>query len=79
MRGLWPEVGVAALRINSDILVWPTVAGSVRRDRLPTRSGRWNGLVILYNMATAEPLMISPGVTTATWIVDYRRFAVSSM
>jgi ornithine cyclodeaminase/alanine dehydrogenase-like protein (mu-crystallin family) len=60
MCGLWPEAGVAALRINSDVLVWPTVAGNVRRDRLPTPSGRWNGLVILYNMATAEPLMISP-------------------
>src|SRR5512143_2417525 len=32
MCGLWPEAGVAALRINSDVLVWPTVAGSVRRD-----------------------------------------------
>jgi alanine dehydrogenase len=60
MCGLWPGAGVAALRINSDVLVWPTVAGNVRRDRLPTPSGRWNGLVILYNMATAEPLMISP-------------------
>lgn len=60
MCGLWPEAGVAALRINSDVLVWPTVAGNVRRDRLPAPGGRWNGLVILYSMTTAEPLMISP-------------------
>jgi ornithine cyclodeaminase/alanine dehydrogenase-like protein (mu-crystallin family) len=60
MCGLWPEAGVAALRINSDVLVWPTVRGNVRRDRLPTAEGRWNGLIILYSMATAEPLMISP-------------------
>jgi ornithine cyclodeaminase/alanine dehydrogenase-like protein (mu-crystallin family) len=60
MCGLWPEAGVAALRINSDVLVWPTVAGNVRRDRLPAPGGRWNGLILLYDMATAEPLMISP-------------------
>lgn len=60
MSGLWPEAGVAALRINSDVLIWPTVAGNVRRDRLPSPAGRWNGLVILYSMATGEPLMISP-------------------
>ena len=60
MSGLWPEAGVAALRINSDVLVWPTVAGNVRRDRLPTTTGRWTGMIILYSMATGEPLMISP-------------------
>jgi alanine dehydrogenase len=60
MCGLWPDAGVAALRINSDVLVWPEVAGKVRRDRLATPAGRWNGLVILYSMTTAEPLMISP-------------------
>lgn len=60
MSGLWPEAGVAALRINSDVLVWPTVAGNVRRDRLPTNSGRWTGMIVLYSMTTGEPLMISP-------------------
>lgn len=60
MSGLWPEAGVAALRINSDVLVWPTVAGNVRRDRLPAAAGRWNGLVILFSMSTGAPLMISP-------------------
>ena len=60
MSGLWPEAGVAALRINSDVLVWPTVAGNVRRDRLPTNSGRWTGMIVLYSMRTGEPLMISP-------------------
>jgi alanine dehydrogenase len=60
MSGLWPEAGVAALRINSDVLVWPSVAGNVRRDRLPAAAGRWNGLVILFSMSTGAPLMISP-------------------
>jgi ornithine cyclodeaminase/alanine dehydrogenase-like protein (mu-crystallin family) len=60
MSGLWPEADVAALRINSDVLLWPTVAGNVRRDRLPAAGGRWNGLVILFSMSTGAPLMISP-------------------
>lgn len=60
MGGLWPEAGVAALRINSDVLIWPKVLGNVRRDRLPSASGRWTGMLILYSMETGEPLMISP-------------------
>ena len=64
MSGLWPEAGVAALRINSDVLVWPTVAGNVRLNRLPTSTGRWTGMIILYSMTTGEPLMMSPTVTS---------------
>lgn len=60
MCGVWPDAGVAALRINSDVLVWPKIMGSVRRDRLPTDQGRWTGMLILYSMETGEPLMISP-------------------
>jgi len=60
MCGLWPEAGVAALRINSDILIWPEVMGNVRRDRLPGADGRWNGMLILYSTETGAPLMISP-------------------
>lgn len=60
MCGLWPEAGVAALRVNSDVLAWPQVMGNVRRDRLPTAEGRWTGMLILYSMETGEPLMISP-------------------
>jgi alanine dehydrogenase len=60
MSGLLPEAGVAALRINSDVLVWPTVAGNLRRDRLPNEAGRWNGLLILFSTATGEPLLICP-------------------
>src|SRR3972149_506569 len=52
MCGLWPEAGVAALRINSDILIWPEVMGNVRRDRLPGADGRWNGMLILYSTET---------------------------
>lgn len=63
MCGLWPEAGVAALRINSDVLIWPKVMGNVRRDRLASADGRWNGMLILYSMETGAPLMISPDGT----------------
>jgi len=60
MTGIWPEAGMAALRINSDVLVWPEVMGNVRRDRLPSADGRWNGLMLLFSMETGAPVMICP-------------------
>lgn len=60
MTGLWPEAGMAALRINSDVLVWPEVMGNVRRDRLPSADGRWNGMMLLFSMETGAPVMICP-------------------
>ena len=60
MSGLWPDEGMAALRINSDVLIWPEVSGNVRRDRLPSADGRWNGLMLLFSMETGAPVMICP-------------------
>ena len=60
MSGLWPAAGMAALRINSDVLIWPEVAGNIRRDRLPSADGRWNGLMLLFSMETGAPVMICP-------------------
>lgn len=60
MSGVWPQAGMAALRINSDVLIWPEVAGNVRRDRLPSADGRWNGLMLLFSMETGAPVMICP-------------------
>ena len=60
MSGLWPAAGMAALRINSDVLVWPEVAGNLRRDRLPSADGRWNGMMLLFSMETGAPVMICP-------------------
>ena len=60
MSGLWPDEGMAALRINSDVLVWPEVMGNVRRDRLASADGRWNGLMLLFSMETGAPVMICP-------------------
>ena len=60
MSGLWPDAGMAALRIDSDVLIWPEVMGNVRRDRLPSADGRWNGLLLLFSMETGTPVMICP-------------------
>jgi alanine dehydrogenase len=60
MTGVWPAAGMAALRINSDVLVWPEVMGNVRRDRLPSADGRWNGMMLLFSMETGAPVMICP-------------------
>ena len=60
MSGVYPEQGAAVIRINSDVLYWPEIAGNVRRDRLPSKDGRWNGLILLFSTETGEPLMISP-------------------
>ena len=58
--GVKTPAGMAALRINSDVLIWPEVAGNVRRDRLPSADGRWNGLMLLFSMETGAPVMICP-------------------
>ena len=60
MSGLWPAAGMAALRINSDVLIWPEVSGNIRRDRLASADGRWNGLMLLFSMETGAPVMICP-------------------
>ncbi len=60
MSGLWSAAGMAALRINSDVLIWPEVAGNIRRDRLASADGRWNGLMLLFSMETGAPVMICP-------------------
>jgi ornithine cyclodeaminase/alanine dehydrogenase-like protein (mu-crystallin family) len=61
MNGVVPELGVAAVRINSDILTWPASAEGVRRVKVPaTPNGRYVGLVLLFSTATGEPLAIYP-------------------
>lgn len=53
--------GVAAVRINSDILSWPMIEGKRRRQKLPLAPGdRWTGLVLLFSTETGEPLAIFP-------------------
>jgi ornithine cyclodeaminase/alanine dehydrogenase-like protein (mu-crystallin family) len=61
MSGVAPELGVGAVRINSDILTWPRTPDGIRRLKIPAAPGeRYVGLVLLFNTATGEPLAIYP-------------------
>ncbi len=60
MGGVLPLAGIAAVRIDSDIIAWPERDGFVRREKTPAAAGRWVGLVLLFDTHTGEPLMISP-------------------
>lgn len=61
MDGVVPSQGVAAIRLNSDIITWPTRGNTQRREKLPAAEGaRWVGLVLLFSTATGEPLAIFP-------------------
>ena len=60
MGGTWPARGVQALRINSDIVTHPVVAGKPRREKRPLADGRWVGLVLLFSTATGKLLAMFP-------------------
>jgi len=61
MDGIVPKLGVGAVRINSDILTWPTRDGNARREKVPAApNARWVGLVLLFSTETGEPLAIFP-------------------
>lgn len=59
MSGNLPSAGVAALRLNSDVVHWPEINGSPRRVKIPVSQGdRYNGLVLLFSNDTGELLAI---------------------
>ncbi len=61
MDGIVPKYGVGAVRINSDLVSWPTRSGTMRREKIPAApGGRWVGLVLLFSTETGEPLAIFP-------------------
>ena len=60
MAGAWPRRGVHALRINSDIISHPVIAGKIRRVKLPKANGRWVGLVFMFSSETGALLGIFP-------------------
>jgi alanine dehydrogenase len=60
MGGILPDREVAAVRIDSDIITWPTREGSVRREKVPAADGRWVGIVLLFSTRTGEPLLLCP-------------------
>jgi ornithine cyclodeaminase/alanine dehydrogenase-like protein (mu-crystallin family) len=60
MGGTWPGEGVQALRINSDVITHPLVAGKPRRVKQPLAGGRWVGLVLLFSTETGALLAMFP-------------------
>lgn len=69
MSGSWPRAGVAALRLNSDIVSWPVHNGSPRRVKMPVSEpgGRYNGSVLLFSTDTGQLLcMFNDGVVQKT-------------
>ncbi len=68
MDGVIPSQGVAAVRLNSDIVTWPRVDGNLRRVKIPAApNDRWVGLVLLFSTENGEPLAIMPdGVVQRT-------------
>lgn len=60
MGGSWLSHGIHALRINSDVVSYPTIQGAPRRVKLPAAGGRWVGLVQLYDMHTGKLEAIFP-------------------
>ncbi len=61
MDGVVPKLGVGAIRLNSDILTFPTISDVKRRVKIPAApNNRYTGLVLLFSTATGEPLAIFP-------------------
>lgn len=60
MGGGWPAQRIQALRINSDVITHPLVAGKPRRVKQPMADGRWVGLVLLFNTDTGKLLAMFP-------------------
>jgi len=56
-----PRLKVGALRLNSDILTFPSAGGKTRKVKIPAAPGnRWVGLVLLFCTDTGTPLAIFP-------------------
>lgn len=65
MSGSWPASGIAALRLNSDIVHWPVINGNQRRVKLAISEpgGRYNGAVLLFSTETGQLLcMLNDGM-----------------
>ena len=69
MSGSWPGAGIAAVRINSDIITCPVVNGEARRVKVPISKpgGRYNGSVLLFSTETGQLLcMVNDGMMQKT-------------
>ncbi len=55
------NVGIGAVRIDSDIVTWPKQGNTMRRVKVPAApNNRYVGLVLLFSSETGEPLAILP-------------------
>lgn len=69
MSGSWPKAGIAAIRLNSDIVTAPIVNGVQRRVKLHLSEpgGRYNGAVLLFSTTTGQLLaMANDGIMQRT-------------
>jgi alanine dehydrogenase len=65
MSGSWPRAGIAAIRLNSDIVTGTLVNGLPRRVKLHVSppDGRYNGAVLLFSTDTGQLLaMVNDGL-----------------
>jgi ornithine cyclodeaminase/alanine dehydrogenase-like protein (mu-crystallin family) len=62
MSGSWPAAGIAAIRLNSDIVTAPVINGQTRRVKLHLSEpgGRYNGAVLLFSTDTGQLLAMAP-------------------
>src|SRR3954447_11598704 len=61
MDGVIPNLGIGAVRIDSDIVTWPKQGNTMRRVKVPAApNNRYVGLVLLFSAHTGEPLAIVP-------------------
>lgn len=60
MNGVIQESEISTVRINSDVIHYPEVGGSKRRDKIPAAGGRYTGLILVFSTITGEPLAIFP-------------------
>lgn len=56
-----PSAGVTTMRVTSDVLTWPTIAGRQRRVKVPRAAGgKYVGLVLVFSNDSGELLAIFP-------------------
>src|SRR5438874_9119288 len=64
MSGSWPQAKLAAIRLNSDVVIGPIVNSQPRRVKvaLSEPGGRYNGQVLLFSTDTGQLLcMVNDG------------------
>lgn len=60
MGGVVPAFGLGVIRINSDIIAWPTGDNGPVRKKIPASDGRYTGFVLAFSTETGEPLLLFP-------------------